>query len=98
MVQEHPSLVQAASYIAAAIAKEGGGEGPSSRHNPSLLVGDEYESDDELRGMEPGVRFTFCHVHLLFIKKDLIFFTSILPLSRLFPIYKNMLFYALFSF
>lgn len=64
MIQEHPSLVQAASYIAAAIAKEGGGEGPSSRHN-SLLVGDDYESDDELRGMEPGVRFTFCHVLLV---------------------------------
>lgn len=55
VIQEHPSLVQAASYIAAAIAKEGGGEGPSSRHNPSLLVGDDYESDDELRGMEPGL-------------------------------------------
>lgn len=75
MIQEHPSLVQAASYIAAAIAKEGGGEGPSSRHNPSLLVGDDYESDDELRGMEPGVRFTFCHVlHLLYYKKRFDYF------------------------
>ena len=76
MIQEHPSLVQAASYIAAAIAKEGGGEGPSSRHNPSLLVGDDYESDDELRGMEPGVRFTFCHVlHQFYHSHD--FFQSI---------------------
>lgn len=52
--QEHPSLVQAASYIAAAIAKEGG-EGTVSRRNLSSTVNDDYESDEELRGMEPGV-------------------------------------------
>ena len=56
-MQEHPSLVQAASYIAAAIAKEGG-EGRLSTRNLSRLVGDSYDSDDELRGMDPGVR---CH-------------------------------------
>ena len=54
VIQEHPSLVQAASYIAAAIAKEGG-EGTSGRRNISRIVGDDYESDEELRGMEPGV-------------------------------------------
>ena len=51
--------MQAASYIAAAIAKEGG-EGPSGRRNLSRIVGDDYESDEELRGMEPGVR---CHLY-----------------------------------
>lgn len=55
MIQEHPSLIQAASYIAAAIAKEGGGDRHSTR-NLNRLVGDDYDSDDELRGMEPGVR------------------------------------------
>jgi len=55
VIQEHPSLIQAASYIAAAIAKEGGGDRHSTR-NLSRLVGDDYDSDDELRGMEPGVR------------------------------------------
>jgi len=54
VIQEHPSLVQAASYIAAAIAKEGG-EGTSGRRNISRIVGDDYESDEELRGMEPGL-------------------------------------------
>ena len=57
VIQEHPSLIQAASYIAAAIAKEGG-ERPSSRRNHRAVV-DDYESDDELQGMEPGVRFCF---------------------------------------
>lgn len=55
VIQEHPSLIQAASYIAAAIAKEGGGDRHSTR-NLNRLVGDDYDSDDELRGMEPGVR------------------------------------------
>ena len=55
MIQEHPSLIQAASYIAAAIAKEGGGDRHSTR-SLSRLVGDDYDSDDELQGMEPGVR------------------------------------------
>ena len=55
MIQEHPSLIQAASYIAAAIAKEGG-EGRHSTRGVSRLAGDDYDSDEELRGMEPGVR------------------------------------------
>lgn len=55
VVQEHPSLVQAASYIAAAITKEGGGEGTSGRRNFSRIVADDYESDEELREMEPGL-------------------------------------------
>lgn len=54
MIQDHPSLVQAASYIAAAIAKEGG-QGRQSTRNRSRMDGDDYDSDDELRGMEPGV-------------------------------------------
>lgn len=54
VIQEHPSLVQAASYIAAAIAKEGG-DRPFGRRNISRIVGDDYESDEELRGMEPGL-------------------------------------------
>lgn len=53
VVQEHPSLIQAASYIAAAIAKEGG-ERPPSRRNHRAVV-DDYESDEELQGMEPGL-------------------------------------------
>lgn len=61
MIQEHPSLIQAASYIAAAIAKEGGG-GRHSTRNLSRVVGDEYDSDDELRGIEPGVRRHVDHV------------------------------------
>lgn len=52
VIQEHPSLVQAASYIAAAIAKEGG-EGRHSTRNH--MVGDSYDSDDDLRGMDPGL-------------------------------------------
>ena len=55
MIQEHPSLIQAASYIAAAIAREGGG-GKHPARNLRRMVGDDYDSDDELRGMEPGVR------------------------------------------
>lgn len=55
MIQEHPSLIQAASYIAAAIAKEGG-RGKHSARNLSRAIADDYDSDDELRGMEPGVR------------------------------------------
>lgn len=54
MIQDHPSLVQAASYIAAAIAKEGG-QGRQSTRNRSRMDGDDYDSDDELRGMESGV-------------------------------------------
>lgn len=53
-MREHPSLVQAASYIAAAIAKEGGVGKHSTR---SHMAGDIYDSDDELRGMDPGVRY-----------------------------------------
>lgn len=55
MIQEHPSLIQAASYIAAALAKEGGG-GKHPIRNRSRRAGDDYDSDDELRSMEPGVR------------------------------------------
>lgn len=55
MIQEHPSLIQAASYIAAALAKEGGG-GKHPIRNRSRRVGDDYDSDDELQSMEPGVR------------------------------------------
>ena len=58
VIQEHPSLVQAASYIAAAIAKEGG-EGRHSTRNH--MVGDSYDSDDDLRGMDPGVRYDILH-------------------------------------
>ncbi|CAH3029080.1 unnamed protein product [Porites evermanni] len=53
VIQEHPSLIQAASYIAAAIAKECG-ERPPSRRNHRAVV-DDYESDEELQGMEPGL-------------------------------------------
>lgn len=53
-MREHPSLVQAASYIAAAIAKEGGVGKHSTR---SHMAGDTYDSDDELRGMDPGVSY-----------------------------------------
>lgn len=52
VMREHPSLVQAASYIAAAIAKEGGVDKHSTR---SHMAGDTYDSDDELRGMDPGL-------------------------------------------
>ena len=62
MIQEHPTLIQAASYIAAAIAKEGGG-GRHSTRNLSRVVGDDYDSNDELRGMEPGVRRYVDHLH-----------------------------------
>ena len=55
MIEKHPSLIQAASYIAAAIAKEGGG-GKHPIRNRSRVVGNDYDSDDELRGVEPGVR------------------------------------------
>lgn len=55
MIEEHPSLIQAASYIAAAIAKEGG-RGKQSTRNLSRVLADDYDSDDMLRGMEPGVR------------------------------------------
>jgi len=55
VIQEHPSLIQAASYIAAALAKEGGG-GKHPIRNRSRRAGNDYDSDDELRSMEPGVR------------------------------------------
>ena len=44
-----------------------------------------------------GLHFAMYYIFCI-IKKDLIILASILPLSRLFPIYKTMLFYTLFSF
>ena len=63
VIQEHPSLIQAASYIAAAIAKEGGGRPPSRRNHRAVV--DDYESDEELQGMEPGVRIYFHFMNLV---------------------------------
>ncbi|XP_031564562.1 ubiquitin-like protein 7 [Actinia tenebrosa] len=53
VVQQHPSLVEAASYIAAATATEGG-QGRSGLQNVrSILAAD--ESDEDMPDVEPGV-------------------------------------------